>query len=147
MFRRVLQHITPVGRSSVRRVSARWVRVLVGTILAAGCTAGGAGGTAPNGTCTAPRSIAITVEVRDPTTGRASAQGAIGLARQGTAVDTRQLQDSLTLLGGQRTGIYDVTVQRRGYATWTQTGVSVTRVGPCGNVEPESLKAFLQPVP
>jgi hypothetical protein len=62
-------------------------------------------------------------------------------------VDTLEHENSLTLLGGQLLGTYDVTVQRPGYSGWTQSGVAVTQTGPCGNVEPVNLTAPLQPLP
>jgi hypothetical protein len=133
----------------MRRYNAIPTRLLglTALFLAASCASHVSDATSPIAFCTAPRSIAISVSVRDSVTGRSIADAATGIARLGTAVDTLQHQDSLTLLGGVSLGVYDLSVQASGYRSWTRTGVQVTQVGPCGNVEPVAVTALLQPAP
>lgn len=95
--------------------------------------------------CTAARSEAVVVTVRDSTSGQAAANGAIGTLVGAGVDDTLSQTDSLTLRGGNQTGTFTVTIDRPGYLTWTAVNVSVTEKGPCGNVIPVQLNARLQP--
>ncbi|MEP7344767.1 MAG: hypothetical protein ABI877_05855 [Gemmatimonadaceae bacterium] len=121
--------------------------VLVAAIVSACATNSDAD--QPVGLCTAPRSIAIEVDVIDSLTGQGVAVGATGSIRLGGETDSLwHVSGSTTLLaGGERRGTYDVVVNRPRYATWVASGVHVTRLGNCGNVIPEHLTARLQASP
>jgi len=91
--------------------------------------------------------MAVEVEVRDSISGQAAADGAIGVLTGAAVDDTLAQRDSLTLVGGDNTGTYTVTIDKPGYLTWTASSVHVTKVGECGNVIPVDLSAKLQPTP
>lgn len=114
-------------------------------LLAAGC------GTDDSrvGFCAAPRSLAIEVAVTDSATGAPLAVGAVGSLQSGSFADSLWHSGGAQplLYGGSEVGTYDVSVVRPGYAPWSRTNVSVTQLGPCGNVEPVHLDALLQPAP
>ena len=97
------------------------------------------------GFCAAAVSLSVVVSVRDSVTGRAAATGAIGTLVGEGVDDTLINADSLTLVGGNQTGTFTVTINRPGYQTWTAGDVRVTQKGPCGNVIPVQLHALLQP--
>jgi hypothetical protein len=91
--------------------------------------------------------MAVVVTVRDSTTGQAAADGSIGVLTGASVDDTLINADSLTLLGGEKTGTFTVTIDKPGYLTWTASNIHVTEVGECGNVLPVDLSAKLQPAP
>ena len=99
----------------------------------------------PTGRCLSVAPRAVTVAVRDSTTGQAAADGAIGTLVGAGVNDTLFHADSLTIFGGDRLGTYTVTINRPGYRTWSASDVHVTEVGECGNVLPVPLSAKLQP--
>jgi hypothetical protein len=95
--------------------------------------------------CLAPKPLSVVVTVRDSTTGRAAADGTIGTLVGAGVHDTLVQADSLTLVGGDQSGTFTVTIDRPGYLTWIMSNVRVTERGPCGNVIPVELNARLQP--
>lgn len=99
----------------------------------------------PTGFCAAPASLAVVVTVRDSISGDAAAAGAIGVLTGAGVDDTLINTDPLTLLGGDKTGTYTVTIDKPGYFRWSVSNIHVTEVGPCGNVIPVDLNAKLQP--
>lgn len=101
----------------------------------------------PTGRCLSVGSIAVVVTVRDSTTGRAAADGSIGVLTGASVDDTLINVDSLTILGGDKTGTFTVTIDKPGYLTWSASNIHVTEVGECGNVLPVDLSAKLQPAP
>jgi hypothetical protein len=115
-------------------------------LVVLGCVVSACGSDVPTvGFCAAAVSLSVVVTVRDSTSGQAAADGAIGTLVGASVDDTLTQTDSLTLLGGNQTGTYTVTIDRPGYLTWTASGVRVTQTGPCGNVIPVQLNARLQP--
>jgi hypothetical protein len=104
----------------------------------------------PGGFCTAPRSIAVQLDVSDSLTGVGLADSAAGTAVSGGYQDSLHHFGSppaTTLWGGDRIGIYTVTVQRPAYRDWVKANVRVSQVGECGNVIPVDLVARLVHVP
>lgn len=101
------------------------------------------------GICTAPRSIAVEVDVTDSLSGRALADSASGSLRIGQFSSALVPVDGFPslLLGGSKLGTYEVTITHPGYAPWTRSGVVVSQTGICGNVIPVHLDARLQPAP
>ncbi|MBA2684305.1 MAG: hypothetical protein H0U66_07440 [Gemmatimonadaceae bacterium] len=95
--------------------------------------------------CTAPKSEAVVISVRDSTSGLPAADGAIGMLSGAGVDDTLEHLDSLRIRGGDQTGTYSVTIDKPGYRTWAKSNVHVTEQGPCGNVIPVDLSALLQP--
>ena len=93
----------------------------------------------------APASVSVIVSVHDSVTGRAAADGAIGTLVGEGLDDTLINADSLTLVGGDQTGTFAVTIDRPGYFTWIASDVRVTDRGPCDNVIAVQLNARLQP--
>jgi len=131
--------------SNAQRARLAWVVCLVGLgWVVSSC---GSGSQGPTGGCLAPISLAVEVEVRDSISGQAAADGAIGVLTGAAVDDTLAQRDSLTLVGGDNTGTYTVTIDKPGYLTWTASSVHVTKVGECGNVIPVDLSAKLQPTP
>lgn len=106
--------------------------------------------------CTTMPSLAITLRVVDAVTGRA-----IMDSTQVSAVQASppQFEAPATYPGpdtsaaaririGGEAGIYDLTVQRRGYATAVRRGVVVSSYdGPCGGARTVDLTIALSPVP
>jgi hypothetical protein len=99
---------------------------------------------APEAACESVGSPSVVVTVRDSTSGQAAADGAIGTLVGAGVDDTLTRTDSLTLIGGNQTGTYTVTIDRPGYLTWTAINIRVTEIGPCGQVIPVQLNARLQ---
>jgi hypothetical protein len=122
---------------------------IAGLLVATSCSSHGAAAdsTGPIAACSATRPIAIAVSVRDSVSGRAIADSAGGTARTDVVVDTLVRADSLTLLGGERLGVYDVAIQRPGYRSWARLAVQVMNTGACGNPQTVTLNARLQPLP
>ena len=128
------------------RFSARSVRLVgsLGLVLAlAACVKGVA---APVAYCTAPQSIAIEVSALDSISQVSVADSARGVVQSGSYLDSMRLAYGV-LLGGNKLGTYQVTIDRPGYREWIRADVRVTQQGPCGNVIPVQLTARLQPAP
>ncbi len=92
---------------------------------------------------------AISVLVRDSSSGAPTASGARLVARDGSYVDSVSIApghpelDSMTLTAAyNRPGVYDVTVRKTGYWDWVRSGVKVSK-GRC-NVNTVRLTARLQ---
>jgi hypothetical protein len=91
--------------------------------------------------CPAVISRGIEVEVRDAHSGQPAAQGAVGIAREGSYVDTLQIvgwtshpsAETALVLGGveDRPGLYSMRVEKVGYQTWERSGVRAEK-GVCG---------------
>ncbi len=90
---------------------------------------------------------AVVVEIRDSLSGRPEAFGATIELRDGgfAASTTVNAGDSLSLavagLGGERPGVYEVTVTKPGFQRWSRRDVRVSR-SDCG-VSPAYLFARL----
>jgi hypothetical protein len=122
----------------------RDLSAVTATWVVAGCS----NASIPVGFCTAPRSIAIEVEVHDSVTGAPRADSAIGTVATAAYADSLHHDGSdTTLYGGDRLGTYQVLVRRPDYGDWHQTGIVVSTTGPCGNVLPVQLEARLVPTP
>jgi hypothetical protein len=94
---------------------------------------------------------AITLEVRDATTGAPAAEDARGIVRDGAFVDSLRPAGSINgvplslAAATERAGTYSIEVHKVGYAVWTADNVRVGS-GECG-VEPVVLQAALEPTP
>jgi len=101
------------------------------------------------GECAAPRSIAIALTVTDSVSGDSIADSASGSVTAGAYADSLHHVEGFPalLVAGDRLGTYAISLTRPGYAAWGSSGVAVTHVGVCGNVEPVELAARLQPAP
>lgn len=130
-------------------ISPRLLRCTAGRFVLCGALLSACDGVMPNGLCTAPRSIAIEVDVSDSLSGRGLADSTTGAVQAGSYTDSLQhVSTSATLLlGGNQLGTYTVTVSHAGYVTWVQNGVRVTQRGTCGNVIPVHLAARLSAAP
>jgi len=103
--------------------------------------------------CSEPQGIACTLEFRYGLSitvldgaGAPAADGALGLAVEGSYVDTMMVFLPETLVGaGERAGTYDITITKDGFMTWTAENITVT-ADEC-HVIPVSLDANLVPVP
>lgn len=100
--------------------------------------------------CTAIAAPGIAIQVRDSTTDNPAASGALGIAVDGSYVDTLEHVPTfdpttlLTLLGAwEREGTYDVTVTRAGYLPWHRNSIVVT--GDECHVHTVTIEALLQP--
>lgn len=96
-------------------------------------------------TCTPEWVYGLHVEVRDAATNHAAADGALIIARDGSYVDTLDVQsDALLALGaGERAGTYSLTIAKSGYQPWQSEGIQVTR-DEC-HVTPVVIRADLLP--
>jgi hypothetical protein len=89
------------------------------------------------------------VYVKDSVSNAGVASGASLVVREGSFEDSiavpnarPDLNDLVVGAAAERTGTYQVTVSKPGYATWVQTGIRVTR-NVC-HVNTVSLTALLQ---
>lgn len=115
-------------------------------VVGIGWIVSGCGSDSPTaGYCAAPRPEAVAISVRDSTSGLPAADGATGTLVGAGVDDTLEHQDSLTLVGGDQTGTYTVTIDKPGYRTWSVSNVHAFERGSCGNVIPVDLSARLQP--
>lgn len=88
--------------------------------------------------CADPPRFAVSVRVRDASTGAAAAFGATLVVRDGQYADSvtgmypgpDESQASFLGAAEERPGTYDVTVRRAGYQTWTRQGL-VVKQGEC----------------
>src|SRR5712675_2385858 len=102
----------------------------------------------PIGVCLAPAPIAVIVAVNDSVSGTSVADSARGVAKVGDEVDSLRLSaPPPRLVGGAKLGTYQVIIDRPHYREWIQSGVVVSRQGPCGNTIPVELVARLQSAP
>lgn len=78
--------------------------------------------------------------------GAGAAQGALGVAVDGTFADTLEVRGDRQMLGaGERPGTYDITVSKPGHLTWSAENITVT-ANVC-HVIPVQLEAVLIPGP
>ncbi len=95
------------------------------------------------------RDWAVEVTVLDSATGLPRADSAVAVIRDGGYVDTLHLvgfvgSEPASLAGSNgRSGVYELTITRPGYATWTATQLVATD-GACG-LEGVRVTAHLQP--
>jgi hypothetical protein len=109
-----------------------------------------------SGACAGQGHFAVTTEIRDAVSGRATAYGAKLVIRSGQYADSTfgsgayAAKDSLvatTLFAGlDRAGTYSVTVSKPGYQTWVQQDVQAKPVDDCGTVDGVVLQVMLQPI-
>lgn len=103
-------------------------------------------------TCTLNAVFGLRVNVVDSITGAPRAREAIAYARSGTYLDSAVglplspsgVEFTALYLVKERAGVYDVTVQRDGYARWTQSGVRVR--GDACHVRTTEVTARLRPL-
>jgi hypothetical protein len=102
--------------------------------------------------CSPLRPEAVAVDVREAGTNLSLARGTRGAAQTGEQIDSlvldriSELPDSL-LVGGSSEGVYEVRVEREGYAPWSQGNVRARLSGsPCPGFETQVLTAELQPL-
>ncbi len=123
-------------------VRARIVPSLLGAaLLASACDS------SPSRVCTGLIKLQLVATVRDSVTGAAAATHAAGAMTGASVNDSLFPADSLDLVGALHTGVFTVTIDRPGYATWTASNVRVTK-GPdaCGSPVVAALDVRLQPV-
>ena len=101
--------------------------------------------------CAAISIPAIRLSVRNARTGAFIASGSTVIARLGARIDTVTTSltssDSAAILIGTAAGVYDLTVQRAGYADWFDQSVDVAPgVDGCHPMTVE-VAASLDPVP
>lgn len=97
--------------------------LFLAVLLLAGCDAVGG--------CTDEAVFGLRIEARAANGADLDADGVLGLARDGSFVDTLEVFGSfagtLDLYGaGERAGRYDITISKPGYQTWQRTDVRVT---------------------
>mgnify|MGYP000266772395 CR=1 FL=1 len=115
--------------------------LLFGAVLTGGCL-----DVANPNACTAVAVYGLTVAVRDSATGLPAAAEASAVARSGGYEEVLSgiFGNDLHLVGAvERPGVYEVTITKAGYQTWTRAGVSV-QAGVC-HVTPAVFEAKLQP--
>jgi hypothetical protein len=106
----------------------------------------------PLGGCDHMERPAIQVEVRDATTGRPAANGALGWVKDGRFTDSLRVvghywepDEAVHMQGAlERPGTYHVMVQKPGYADWERRNVRARASG-C-SVDTQRLTAALQPL-
>ncbi len=95
--------------------------------------------------CTADFRYGLSISVLDGA-GAPAAEGAFGLAVEGSHIDTMMVLGTDVMVGaGERPGTYDITISKEGFMTWSAGNVTVT-ADEC-HVIPVSLEANLIPVP
>lgn len=113
---------TRLGRSGRReraQVLITLATVLLGLVLA-GCDDN------LGLVCTTEAVYGINLNVRDDV-GAPAAQGALGVAIEGTFADTMDVFSDVDMAGAiERAGTYDITVSKPGFSDWTRTNVVVT---------------------
>ena len=97
----------------------RWCAILVAALIVQGC------GLLDQGlVCTDQFVYAITVEVRDSSTGEVLASPLTGVLTDGEYRETMEVHANLILQGGgERPGVYDVEIRAEGYRPWQIKGV------------------------
>ena len=118
----------------------RTAQLLAGVLVTGGCL-----DVANPNACTAVLVYGLTVAVTDSITGAPSAADASAVARSGSyeEVLTPIPGNNLHLVGAaERAGVYEVTITKSGYQTWTRAGISVV-AGVC-HVTPAVFEAKLQ---
>jgi hypothetical protein len=115
--------------------------ILIGAVACSG---------ASSPVCTLELRPAVAVYVKDSLTRAGVASGASLVVREGSYKDsvsfpnsTPGLDNSALIAAGERSGTYQVTVLKPGYAAWLQSNVRVTS-NEC-HVNTVNLTALLQP--
>jgi hypothetical protein len=130
---------TPFRSSGVR------FRIVAGLLGAA--FAASACDSSPSQVCTGVLRLQVVATVRDSVTGAAAATGALGAMTRPGSTDSIFPGDSLVLLGALHTGVYTVTIDKPGYATWSASDVHVTPpLEPCTSPVMATLDVRLQRV-
>ncbi len=128
-----------ISKRPRRRFTLAWLLPVLG-----GCSEAGVNCLDPGG-----RDWAVEVTVLDSTTGVPRADSALAVIRDRGYVDTLRLVgfygSEPASLGGSngRPGVYELTITRPGYATWTATQLMASE-GACG-LEGARVTAHLQP--
>jgi hypothetical protein len=126
----------------MRKSFAGWYSILIGAVACAGST---------SPVCTQESRPGLVVYVKDSVTKAGVASGASLVVREGSYKDsvfaapnsTPDLDNSALSAAGERSGTYQVTVSKPGYATWLKSNVRVTS-NVC-HVNTVTLTALLQP--
>ena len=124
----------------MKKLFVGWYSILVGAVACAGST---------SPVCTQEFRPGLVVYVKDSVTKAGAASGASLVVREGSykdsvAAPTTPDQDNFPLsAAGERSGTYQVTVSKTGYAVWQQNNVRVTS-NVC-HVNTVTLTALLQP--
>lgn len=124
----------------MRRPFVGWYSILIGAVACAGST---------SPVCTQEFRPGLVVYVKDSVTKAGVASGASLVVREGSykdsvAADSRpELDNSALSAAGERSGTYQLTVSKSGYALWQQNNVRVTS-NVC-HVNTVTLTALLQP--
>ncbi|MCG8469403.1 MAG: carboxypeptidase-like regulatory domain-containing protein [Gemmatimonadetes bacterium] len=128
-----------------KRRGTRPRRDVVRPLAVAAVMAGSACGDTPEPiVCTDEFVYGLIVDVHEGSGGPGT-EGAVGVAIDGSFADTLQSFDSVRMVGaGERSGTYDVTIEKDGFATWSTANITVT-ADEC-HVTPVRLDAVLIPV-
>jgi hypothetical protein len=125
----------------MRKRFVGWYSILIGAVACSGST---------SPVCTDEFRPGLVVFVKDSVTRAGVASGASLVVREGSYKDSVAAPDSTPFLdnlsldaAGERSGTYQVTVLKRGYATWLKSNVRVTS-NVC-HVNTVTLTALLQP--
>jgi hypothetical protein len=125
----------------MRKCFVGWYSILIGAVACSGST---------SPVCTQEFRPGLVVYVKDSVTRAGVASGASLVVREGSYKDsvaapnsTPDLDNSTLSAAGERSGTYQVTVLKPGYATWLQSNVRVTS-NVC-HVNTVTLTALLQP--
>jgi hypothetical protein len=125
----------------MRKCFVGWYSILIGAVACSGST---------SPVCTQESRAGLLVYVKDSLTRAGVASGASLVVREGSYKDSVAAPDSSPFLDNQplsaaaeRSGTYQLTVLKPGYATWLQSNVRVTS-NVC-HVNTVTLTALLQP--
>jgi hypothetical protein len=125
----------------MRKPFVGWYSILIGAVACSGST---------SPVCTLEFRPGLAVYVKDSVTRAGVASGASLVVREGSYKDSvaaensrPDLDNSPLLAAGERSGTYQVTVLKPGYAAWLQSNVRVTN-NKC-HVNTVNLTALLQP--
>ena len=125
---------SPVPR--LRRIQL----LLAASVIASGCSS------SPSEACLAVLALQTVAAVRDSVTGAAAATGSAGAMTRPGVTDSLHPVDSLHLDGELHPGVFTLTIERPGYATWTASNVLVTPATlPCSSPMVNTLDVQLQP--
>ena len=114
--------------------------LLAASVIASGCNS------SPSEVCSGALQLQIVAAVRDSATGAAAATGSVGAMTRPGVTDSLHPADSLHLDGALHAGVFTLTIERPGYATWTASNVLVTPGAlPCSSPMVNTFDVRLQP--